>query len=53
MNSMLASMVRRYEPKTLDDQRNAHREISQETILCGLSRADFFKRITTGLEAAD
>lgn len=44
MSSMLGSMLAAYDAKTPDDQRNAFREIAQEVVLCGLSRAGFFRQ---------
>ena len=36
-------MLRAYEPQTASDKKNAIKEILQEIVLCGLSRAGFFK----------
>lgn len=43
MNSILGQMMARYEAKTLEEERNALKEVVQEVALCGLSRAGFFK----------
>ena len=43
MNSVLNSMLERYECRTTEDYKNALKEIIQEVALCGLSRGDFFK----------
>ncbi|MDO4710790.1 MAG: nucleotidyl transferase AbiEii/AbiGii toxin family protein [Peptostreptococcaceae bacterium] len=43
MNEMLQQMLKAYEIQTLYDQKNALKEIMQEIVLCGLSRAGFFK----------
>ena len=43
MNSILGQMMARYDAKTLEEERNALKEVVQEVALCGLSRAGFFK----------
>jgi predicted nucleotidyltransferase component of viral defense system len=43
MNPAIASMLDRYERRSLDDQVNALREILQEIALCGLWRSKFFE----------
>ena len=43
MSSMLDSMLATYDARTADERRNAFREIAQEVVLCGLSRAGFFR----------
>jgi len=43
MNSILKQMLNKYEITSLEDEKNALKEIIQESILCGLSRANFFK----------
>lgn len=43
MNSILGQMMARYGAKTLEEERNALKEVVQEVALCGLSRAGFFK----------
>lgn len=44
MSSLLDSMLETYEVRTDEERRNAFREIAQEVVLCGLSRAGFFKQ---------
>ncbi|MBQ3170935.1 MAG: nucleotidyl transferase AbiEii/AbiGii toxin family protein [Mailhella sp.] len=44
MNTILEEMLKRYSAENLYDKRNAIKEIMQEVVLCGLSRAGFFKR---------
>lgn len=44
MNPAVASMLERYELRSLEDHVNALREILQEIALCGLWRARFFER---------
>lgn len=44
MNTVIEQMLKRYNPQTLYDKKNAIKEIMQEIVLCGLSRADFFKK---------
>ena len=43
MQQALEQMLRAYEPQTSTDKKNAIKEIIQEIVLCGLSRAGFFK----------
>ena len=43
MQQVLEQMLRSYEPQTSTDKKNAIKEIIQEIVLCGLSRAGFFK----------
>ena len=43
MQQVLEQMMRFYEPQTSTDKKNAIKEIIQEIVLCGLSRAGFFK----------
>ena len=43
MQPVLEQMLRSYEPQTSTDKKNAIKEIIQEIVLCGLSRAGFFK----------
>lgn len=43
MNDMIRQMLQRYEAKSLYDKKNAVKEIMQEIVLCGLSRAGFFR----------
>lgn len=44
MNSALEQMLKAYNTQNLYDQKNAVKEIMQEIVLCGLSRAGFFKK---------
>lgn len=41
MNSILGQMMARYNANTLEEERNALKEVVQEVALCGLSRAGF------------
>ncbi|MCC8061061.1 MAG: nucleotidyl transferase AbiEii/AbiGii toxin family protein [Clostridiales bacterium] len=43
MNAVIEQMLKNYQVKNLYDQKNAMKEIMQEIVLCGLSRAGFFK----------
>ncbi len=43
MNSMIEQMLLQYPAETIYDKKNAIKEIMQEIVLCGLSRAGFFK----------
>ncbi|MEG1646974.1 MAG: nucleotidyl transferase AbiEii/AbiGii toxin family protein [Clostridia bacterium] len=45
MQTVLTQMLAKYNAVTLDDKKNALKEIVQEVVLCGLSRAGFFKDI--------
>ena len=38
-------MLKQYETNTIYDKRNALKEVLQEMVLCGLSRAGFFKKV--------
>ncbi len=44
MNPAIAAMLKKYEPRSVDDHVNALREIFQEISLCGLWRGKFFER---------
>lgn len=44
MNSVLGEMLKKYETHGISDKKNAIKEIMQEIVLCGLSRAGFFKK---------
>lgn len=44
MNPALSQMLSTYDVKTIYDRKNAIKEIMQEIVLCGLSRAGFFKK---------
>ena len=43
MNRILEEMLARYQAENLTDRKNAVKEIMQEIVLCGLSRAGFFQ----------
>ena len=43
MNDMIEQMLQQYPVETIYDKKNAIKEIMQEIVLCGLSRAGFFK----------
>ena len=43
MNDMIEQMLLQYPAETIYDKKNAIKEIMQEIVLCGLSRAGFFK----------
>jgi predicted nucleotidyltransferase component of viral defense system len=40
--TIIQQMVNQYHPKTLEDQKNAIKEVLQEVVLAGLSKTDFF-----------
>ena len=44
MNSIIDEMLAKYDVVTLDDRKNVMKEIIQEIVLCGLSRAGFFSK---------
>ena len=44
MNQIIKQMLSSYKVENLYDQKNAMKEIMQEIVLCGLSRAGFFKK---------
>lgn len=44
MNTNIEQMLSRYKTDTTEDQKNAIKEITQEIVLCGLSRAGFFQK---------
>lgn len=43
MNKLIETMLSKYENATTLDKKNSLKEVLQEVILCGLSRAGFFK----------
>ncbi|MBR7091441.1 MAG: nucleotidyl transferase AbiEii/AbiGii toxin family protein, partial [Clostridia bacterium] len=45
MQTIFEQMLSKYEIKTLDDRKNAIKEVIQEVVLCGLSRAGFFSEV--------
>ncbi len=44
MSAVIDQMLKNYPVGNIYDRKNAMKEIMQEIILCGLSRADFFKK---------
>ena len=44
MDTMIEHMLAVYDAQTVTDQKNAMKEVIQEIILCGLSRAAFFNK---------
>lgn len=44
MNSIIDEMLKIYQTETLDEKKNAVKEIIQEVVLCGLARAKFFEK---------
>ena len=46
MNSAIEQMLKSYHVENIYDRKNAMKEIMQEIVLCGLSRAGFFKKAT-------
>ena len=44
MDNILQQMLKNYEIRSVEDKKNAIKEIMQEVVLCGLSRAGFFKK---------
>ena len=42
MNSIIEQMLNQHESSTLSDKKNSIKEVVQEIMLCGLSRANFF-----------
>ncbi len=44
MNNIITEMLSRYQAEGLADKKNALKEVMQEIVLCGLSRAGFFKK---------
>ena len=45
MNTIIEQMLNTYADKSPMDKRNVVKEIMQEMVLCGLSRAGFFKNV--------
>lgn len=43
MDNILNQMLETYDSNTVSDKKNSIKEVMQEIVLCGLSRADFFK----------
>lgn len=44
MNAAIEQMLKNYRVENIYDQKNAIKEIMQEIVLCGLSRAGFFEK---------
>ena len=44
MNHILTEMLARHQTESLTDRKNAVKEVMQEIVLCGLSRAGFFQK---------
>lgn len=44
MNTAIEAMLGRFEAKDLSSKKNAIKEVTQEIVLCGLSRAGFFDK---------
>ena len=44
MSAVIEQMIKAYDEQPQQDKRNAMKEIMQEMVLCGLSRAEFFKK---------
>ncbi len=44
MNQIVEEMLKNYNATNLLDKKNAIKEIMQEIVLCGLSRAGFFEK---------
>ncbi len=44
MNSVINEMMKKYTSDGLADKKNVVKEVMQEIVLCGLSRAGFFKK---------
>lgn len=43
MNRIIEQMLKQYDTQTLFEKKNSLKEVVQEIVLCGLSRAGFFK----------
>ena len=43
MSVLIEQMLKSYDVENIYDRKNAMKEIMQEIVLCGLSRAGFFK----------
>ena len=44
MNTAIEQMLKNYQIENIYDQKNVMKEIMQEIVLCGLSRAFFFRK---------
>lgn len=45
MNTIFSQMLKQYDERNPYDMKNAVKEIMQEIVLCGLSRAGFLKKL--------
>lgn len=44
MNNIISEMLKKYDVKNINDEKNAIKQIIQEIVLCGLSRGGFFNK---------
>ena len=44
MSTVIEQMLKNYQVDNIYDKKNAMKEIMQEIVLCGLSRAGFFQK---------
>jgi len=42
MDKLIEQMLKKYSSQTFEDRKNSVKEVIQEIVLCGLSRAGFF-----------
>lgn len=42
MNTIIKQMINEYHPQNIEEKKNAIKEVMQEIVLCGLSKAGFF-----------
>ena len=49
MSNAIEQMLKSYNIENIYDRKNAMKEIIQEIVLCGLSRAGFFQKAALGL----
>ena len=50
MNSAIEQMLKSYQVENIYDKENAMKEIIQEIVLCGLSRAGFFDKAAFSMD---
>ena len=50
MNTAIEQMLKNYRVENIYDRKNAMKEIMQEIVLCGLSRAGFSRRLRSTVE---
>ena len=43
--TIIQQMINKYNPITLEDKKNAGKEVLQEVVLAGLSKTDFFHMV--------